>query len=1231
MTQTSIWGGRVTQTLYTYFYIEIVLCAIFYHLKNIQQSSHTLVSRKFVMISDNWLEDFLDETTTGSDEENENESGNLNDTRWQVSVPTYENTFFTMNQAHKDAWKIARDEIGKVQESITCMCEKSDAKDVKDEDLVGLIFGKSGVFTELLTTDLKLSLNELYAFMARFCLLSTMRNENTNVSKILKSLDVNVIGMMSENKFNETYKTMSDSSLLEESRPTKRRPKCLWEKIQVLLNDLLHEILITDRSGCIGAVIDDDKVWCFNSGKNAIDRRNVKYSVHVRDNRRGFNIHAFASFFTFFPMHAIVEREGDSATSALRQGLRSLFGCSEQTSSQSDNNFFIGGDRGYFGGSPSIRTVCKEGGDICGTTKRGRDTPFTTGSLHDQNDDRILLNPIGSPCLYVAETKIEGKKVTATAFRTGTGQIANAISSKHHRHWWDAQTVDGRIERPKETEMFKRMSITEQVDTIGERTALTELMSSSVTVVTTEQGRACWHLFRKFSMTSHQSIESIRTMFPYFWKESMHKDDWISVAAKLYGPEWQHSNNNLVPIEDREGAIIFDPTVELETFIFHISSWEDDDIAIVELKRMILDNETLNCNDAKNKINEMPKATRKKISEFLVQRVPLQCRVQTILKKYLELFYSKTNCYRKWIFYKKESLIATGTVFGIKRSLLNSNLGVWSQLAVSDSRPRTQNHSSDLPTMRSKGIRSILDKAFHSPFTGSRKSDCEMGHKNEPAIIKNFVHQVNAGKDANGNQILFSDLNEILAVYTTGLVEKKDKPFVKDSIDFIAIVLTDDGNIECWGGEVKTRTKASTKEKEINYQISRFRNSPIPPIFSEIDFKLVHKHVKNVGERCQLMHHAFAYDFDKIFFVLGDCHCNVIHADLVKFSSSDRSEYGNMVTEVFNETLLWAYPEQLFDTTVTGEPEEVDIPNDVIDAAKTIEEIGDANALKSTFFLWLTAYCDVKKNGPFPPIHRIIPMQHSWWNVVKPGGDNITQLVENQVVKHPHVDFETRPSTRLLQYAFVTVHRLRQALSANIERYSSVTQYRHCASKRTTFIDTMLACFQIFLRLSNINNDELYNDVSNENQGQQIRTPQRMQTRFRTQQGRRFIVEDSLYTKPPTCLTPTKTCRERLDFDGQDEFCKRRKECMGPPVLLKSNGGGGRRCCYCKKKTFWMCQGCHLVICHGSSSPLDKAIDENKKIFSVADPSPRKGSASNFFFVETCFLATHPALRIDNS
>ena len=783
------------------------------------------------MSSENWLDSYLDGTNVVTDGNDGNESGSVNDTRWQVSVPTYENTFFTMNQAHNDAWNIAKDEIVKVQGSIQCMCEKENAKDVKDEDLIEKFFGQGGVFTDLLMLDLKLSSNELYAFMARFCLLSAMRNENTNVSKILKTLNVDVIGLMSEKKFNEIYKIMSDSSLLEESRPSTRRPKCLWEKIQLLLNDFLHQLLITDRNGCIGAVIDDDKVWCFNSGKNAVDRRNIKYSVHVRDNRRGFNIHAFASFFTFFPMHAIVEREGDSATSALRQGLHSLFGCSDQTSSQSNNNFFIGGDRGYFGGSPSIRTVCKEGGDICGTTKRGRDTPFTMGSLQDHNDDRILLNPIGCPCLYVAESKVEGKKITATAFRTGTGQVANAISSKHHRHWWDAQTVKGCMDRPKETEMFKRMNITESVDSVGELNALKELMNISVNVITTEQGRACWHLLRKFSMTSHQSIESIRTMFSYFWKASVNKDDWMSIAAKLYGPEWQHSNNNLVPMEDREGSLIFDPIVELETFMFHISSWDDDDIHIVELKRLVVDNEAINSDNAKKTITEMPSASRKKISDFLVERVPPQCRVQTILKKYLEFFYSKRNDYRKWVFNKKEYLIATGTVFGVKRSLMSSHLDLWSQLPLFDCRPRNPNNYSDLPTMRRKGIQSILDKSFHSPFTGSKKSDCEMGHKNEPTIIKNFVAQVNAGRDVNGNHIQISDLNEILAVYTTGLVEKKDKPYVKDSIDFIAIVLTDDGIIECWGGEVKTRTRPSTKEKELNYQNSRFNNVPTPPIF----------------------------------------------------------------------------------------------------------------------------------------------------------------------------------------------------------------------------------------------------------------------------------------------------------------------------------------------------------------------------------------------------------------
>ena len=149
------------------------------------------------MSSENWLDSYLDGTNVVTDGNEANESGSVNDTRWQVSVPTYENTFFTMNQAHNDAWNIAKDEIVKLQGSIQCMCEKEHAKDVKDEDLIEKFFGQGGVFTDLLMLDLKLSSNELYAFMARFCLLSAMRNENTNVSKILKTLNVDVIGLMS--------------------------------------------------------------------------------------------------------------------------------------------------------------------------------------------------------------------------------------------------------------------------------------------------------------------------------------------------------------------------------------------------------------------------------------------------------------------------------------------------------------------------------------------------------------------------------------------------------------------------------------------------------------------------------------------------------------------------------------------------------------------------------------------------------------------------------------------------------------------------------------------------------------------------------------------------------------------------------------------------------------------------------------------------------------------------
>ena len=1172
------------------------------------------------MMNEDWISQLLDDNINHNDGVDNNQDAYGLDgleARWRTVAPTLQNTFLTINQAETDAWRIAKTEIDMVQARILVMCHKHRINDVNDDDLIDIFFGPQGVFTDLLTTHLQLEKKEFDAFMARFCLISIMRHDNTNVTKLLRVLDVNISGLMSEKKFNEIYKLMSNATFLGDGRSSTRRPACLWEKLQPKLNKVLHDLLVTGRDGSIGTVIDDDKVWCGNSGRNAEDRRNIKYSVHVRDNRRGFNIHAFSTFFTFFPLHVMVEREGDSSITSLKRGLQSLFGCTDHGMQMADSNFFVGGDRGYLGGGPAVRIVCKSGGDICGTTKRGKDTPFTTGSLLDSNDSRILLETSGAPCLYVSQSTIEGKRITATAFRTGTGTVCNAISSKHHGHWWDAQTVSGSIARPRK--LLRRLNITEPSHIGEEETLLMELEENKINVITTEQGRACWHLLRKFSLTSHQAISSIRSMFSYYWKDSLHSDSWIGVVEKLYGPGWQYGNNNLVPIQERDGVVVRNPSDILQHFKTSVLALEDEYLIVGEIKLMVENNVVLDVNEAQRKINAMTKTERKGIMIELSKGITEQHRVPSLQKKYLELFLTRENDFRKWMFYSREYLLGTATVYGIKRSLLNTHVSTWAELYKNDKKDTSNSSGDGLDTARRKGIKAMLERAFHSPFTGSRKADCELGHKNEPKIITNFVTQVNTGRDAEDKELLIPDVDKILAVYTTGLVEKQDKPFAKDSIDFLAIVLTTDGEVECWGGEVKTRTRQNTKVKEFNYQSSRFPTHPSPPMVTGFKFSEVSNNIQNVDERTQLLHHAYVYDSRKLFFLIGDSNAQIIHADVVEFTPEDLEEYGCVVTDVFDEILLWAYPEEVFEVNYESDPSTLDIPRDVLDLSKTITEIGGEMEIRSTYFLWLTAYLDVKRYGPMPSLHRIIPMQHAWWNVVKPGGDNITQLIESLTVRHPHVDFETRPSTRLIQYGFVTIHRLKQVLSARIERYSTITQYRHCASKRSSFLDTMLASFNSFQQRT----DGIPRDL--------VHTPPHTQHRFRTPEGKRFTANKSIFTSPPTTLTPTKRGKAKTAVDETDAFSKRRRGCMGPPVIIKLNTNGFR-CSVCGKKTTWMCQGCHMFVCHGRSATLEKAVDERKKIFSLSNPQDGKtpGKHPKLFFVETCFLASHPALKVNS-
>ena len=202
-------------------------------------------------------------------------------------------------------------------------------------------------------------------------------------------------------------------------------------------------------------------------------------------------------------------------------------------------------------------------------------------------------------------------------------------------------------------------------------------------------------------------------------------------------------------------------------------------------------------------------------------------------------------------------MLPTACLFNIKRGDITSHKDAWIELSKVSNRTPTNDVGTSLDAAKRKGYFDLLKQSFHSPFTGSKKNDCKIGHRNEKKIIEAFNELITEGKDGHGRVINLPGATRILGFYTTDIVGKKNKPYVKDSIDFIAIIETNIGDIlVCWGGEVKTQTRHASKQEEIQYQRQRFNNRPIPPILSFLIFLISTAMCEMLerGRNCYIMH-----------------------------------------------------------------------------------------------------------------------------------------------------------------------------------------------------------------------------------------------------------------------------------------------------------------------------------------------------------------------------------------
>mmetsp|Transcript_8625 Transcript_8625/g.12684 ORF Transcript_8625/g.12684 Transcript_8625/m.12684 type:complete len:240 (+) Transcript_8625:226-945(+) len=200
---------------------------------------------------------------------------------------------------------------------------------------------------------------------------------------------------------------------------------------------------------------------------------------------------------------------------------------------------------------------------------------------------------------------------------------------------------------------------------------------------------------------------------------------------------------------------------------------------------------------------------------------------------------------------------------------------------------------------------------------------------------------------------------------------------------------------------------------------------------------------------------------------------------------------------------------------------------------------------------------------------------------------------------------ETAACNRLLMIVFVLCHRLFQIFDANHhDHYSSLRNYRHAASARTTFHLTLLHCDRIF-------KSELLQNP----QQQSPRTPTNNQQR---QPSRRrvdgMIPQVINFGTNLSIDTPRKIGSMVRAGKAPREIQQMVRKCNGKPMMSQPHVE--KRCSWCKKrKTAWYCVGCKRWLCTHRRNT--KNNQKKTPLYLV----PVQGK--DMTFQQCCFQITH--------
>ena len=241
---------------------------------------------------------------------------------------------------------------------------------------------------------------------------------------------------MKEEEYCEVWSWMANMRKLERNViTTSQRRMPMWEELQAICNDLLRSISVEGREGRISIALDDDKIHLQLDKTHFCDMFNLKYTTHVKANRKGLIGHTAVSTGANIPLQIVFERVNSTTLSCFKQCLDGLFG---QDGNANLRNVSVHSDRGYMLPNLVFKYLIENGAEVVGTVKRmAQCWPFTYHQKLKEGDKRTLVEVKGAPTLLLKWCYAGAKAIFASAFWNGTERVATAISTLHKGQAWE--------------------------------------------------------------------------------------------------------------------------------------------------------------------------------------------------------------------------------------------------------------------------------------------------------------------------------------------------------------------------------------------------------------------------------------------------------------------------------------------------------------------------------------------------------------------------------------------------------------------------------------------------------------------------------------------------------------------------------------------------------------------------------------------------------------------------